>query len=304
MAIGAADRAALAAIDARLKTVLPEQYQASYEAMQPVAMGSAGLRYDADGRVAWDEIWGSFCDLAMAGGPPHKGRLLEPASPADIAADRGAYDRVVEEICRGVTLASDLPAVDAGDPGWIRVSCYSEVMAAWLLRAIVMENVAVRARDRALFLPAGPAFRLAREIKNVVTVIAKTSHYYMGHMPRAQQRAIAALFTALAVEAPLIEPAVAKAGGDADARQALSARIHALTGLAAAPAEYAGWLGVMCPDVPVAVWMMRALVVSNVLARREETTVFVPINPAADPHGERVAQVLAQVHRLAMIRWG
>jgi hypothetical protein len=50
--------------------------------------------------------------------------------------------------------------------------------------------------------------------------------------------------------------------------------------------------------------MMRALVVSNVLARREETTVFVPINPAADPQGERVAQTLAQVHRLAMIRWG
>ena len=29
--------------------------------------------------------------------------------------------------------------------------------------------------------------------------------------------------------------------------------------------------------------MMRALVASNVLARREGTVLFVPVNPAADP---------------------
>ena len=66
------DREALHALDLRLRTVLPEQYQECYEDLQPVSMGSAGLRYRGDGRVAWDEMWGSFCDLAMAGGPPHK----------------------------------------------------------------------------------------------------------------------------------------------------------------------------------------------------------------------------------------
>src|SRR4029453_14360386 len=73
-----ADRMALEELDARLKTILPEEYQASYEGMEPVPMRSAGLKYDSDGKVAWNEIWGSFCDLAMAGGPPHRGSLLGP----------------------------------------------------------------------------------------------------------------------------------------------------------------------------------------------------------------------------------
>ncbi len=46
-----------------------------YEDVQPVSMGSAGLKFASDGRVAWDEMWGLFCDLALAGGPPHRGRV-------------------------------------------------------------------------------------------------------------------------------------------------------------------------------------------------------------------------------------
>src|SRR6188472_1553862 len=107
-------------------------------------MGSAGLKYDSDGKVAWDEIWGSFCDLAMAGGPPHKGMLLTPGTPAEIEARPERYGEVVEEICRGVTLVTDLPADASPVPGWCRIGCYSESMAGWLLRAITMENVAVR----------------------------------------------------------------------------------------------------------------------------------------------------------------
>ena len=78
MMTGVADRRALEALDARLRTLLPEEYRDVYEDVQPISMGSAGLKYDADGQVAWDQMWGSFCDLAMAGGPPHKGTLLEP----------------------------------------------------------------------------------------------------------------------------------------------------------------------------------------------------------------------------------
>ena len=48
-----------------------------------------------------------------------------------------------------------------------------------------------------------------------------------------------------------------------------------------------------------AVWLMRALVVHNVLARREATTVFVPVNPQMDPDGTRVSAVLAHVQQLA-----
>ena len=45
--------------------------------------------------------------------------------------------------------------------------------------------------------------------------------------------------------------------------------------------------------------MMRAMVASNVLARREGTTLFVPINPVTDPDGDTVVRSLTRLHRLA-----
>ena len=102
------DRGALERLDTRLRTMLPEEYQDSYDDVQPVSMGSAGLKYDEDGRVAWHEIWQTFCDLAMAGGPPHKGVLLEPGTRGEIEAQPERYDEVVQEICRAVTLVADL----------------------------------------------------------------------------------------------------------------------------------------------------------------------------------------------------
>src|SRR4030095_1221803 len=96
------DVTTLEMLEHRLRTILPKEYQDSYEQVQPVSMGSAGLKCDGDGRVAWDEIWGSFCDLAMAGGPPHKGSLLEPGSPAEIAAQPERHAEVVAEIRRRI----------------------------------------------------------------------------------------------------------------------------------------------------------------------------------------------------------
>jgi sirohydrochlorin cobaltochelatase len=297
---------ALEELDFRLRIVLPEEYQDSYEEMQPTAMGSAGLKYAGDGTVAWNEIWGSFCDLAMAGGPPHKGTLLEPATPAEIAARPDRHQEVVDEICRGITMVTDLPARESPTPGWIRTTCFSDPMAGWLLRAIVTENVAVRAEGMALDLPVSPAFRLDKEIKNVITVIAKTCHYWMGHMPRAQRIAIAKLFADLASDTPLVQPAFSIDGVRPDADAPLYAgvaeRIHRDTGLRASPHQYAGWLGLECADVNTAVWMMRALVVNNVLSRREGVVLFVPVNPAFDPNGGRVTQTVVQLHRLAAVR--
>jgi hypothetical protein len=59
---------------------------------------------------------------------------------------------------------------------------------------------------------------------------------------------------------------------------------------------------VICPDVASAVWMTRALVAMNVLARREDTVLCVPVNVSTDPQGDRVAAALARVHWLAAIR--
>ena len=200
------DGVRLTELESRIRAILPEEYQNSFERVEPVPMRSAGLKYRADGRVAWDEIWGSFCDLAMAGGPPHKGTLLEPGRSAEIEAQPERYEEVAEEICRGVRMAADLDAEPSPVPGWVRVICSNAAMSGWLLRAIVMENVAVRSAGARLDVPAAPHFRLDKEIKNVVTVVAKTSHYWLGHMPRTQQRAIAELFIEMAEESALIEP--------------------------------------------------------------------------------------------------
>jgi sirohydrochlorin cobaltochelatase len=289
------DGHALALLQRRLETILPAEYQATYDTLEPVPMKSAGLVYGDDGRVAWDRIWESFCDLAMAGGPPHKGALLEPGTPDEIAAAPGRYDEVVEEIGRGVWLAAALEARPSPRPGWVRVHCFGEAMAGWLLRAIVMENVAVGIEGAAIDLPASPRFRLEKEIKNVVTVIAKTCHYWMGHMPRAQQHAIADLFARMAADAPLVGPAPA---GD-EATDLLAEQVVKATGLTRAGRRYDGWAGFACPSVGAAIWMMRALVASNVLARREETVLFVPVNPATDPGGRLVAAAIGRIHRLA-----
>jgi hypothetical protein len=298
------EREAYSRLELRLKTLLPPAYQDTYERVQPVSMGSASLKYDAAGDVAWDEIWGSFCDLAMAGGPPHKGTFLEPGSEADINADFGRYDAVVEEVCRGIRMVTGLRAYPSPDPGWVSVTCTGDTMSEWLLRAIVMENVAARRAGAVLELPAAPHFRIEKEIKNVITVIAKTCHYWLGHMPPAQQREIGDVFMRMAIEQPLVEPC------DADTDPArlerlstsLAERVGHDTGLRRSKHRYREWVGFDCGDVGSAVWMMRALVASNVLSRREGTTLFVPVNPAADSDGARVAAELARVHRFASSR--
>ena len=269
-----AARVALDKLNARLRILLPEQYQESYESVQPVSMGSAGLKFAPDGQVAWDEIWQTFCDLAMAGGPPHKGALLAPGDRAAIAADQASYEKVADEICRGIWLAADLPAQLDSHPGWVRVQCHNSTMADWLMRAIVMENVAARSSGVMLYLPAAPHFRIEKEIKNVVTVIAKTAHYWMGHMSRSQKTLIADLFRQMSMESPLIEP----------------------------PIEgWSTWRGVECAGVEAAVWMMRALAAFNVISRREQLTLLVPINEDQDPGGTIVASALARVQQLVAL---
>lgn len=297
---------ALEELDFRLRIVLPEEYQDTYETMEPTPMGSAGLKYAADGTVAWNEIWGSFCDLAMAGGPPHKGTLLAAGTPAEIAANPDRYREVVDEICRAITMVTEMVAREAPEPGWIRVRAFSDIMAGWLVRAIGTENVAVHADGLSVDLPASPAFRLEKEIKNVVTVIAKTSHYWTSHMPRSQRMAITKLFTELDRTSPLVQPAYAPDGvrpaADAALYAGMADRIRRHTGLATSPHEEAGWLGLTCASVNMAVWMMRALVVSNVLARREGVVLFVAVNPAVDPNGGRVSEAVVRLHRLAAAR--
>lgn len=160
---------------------LPPRYQDPNRRVSAAPMGAAALVYNLDGSVAWDAMWTGYCELALAGGPPHRGTLLEPVPPEKIAAKPEAYERVVRELERGLTLVTGLRTRRGETPGWIGLECDSEAMALWLLRAIIVENVMARREEHILWFPAGPEFRLEREIKNVITVVAKTNHYWVEH---------------------------------------------------------------------------------------------------------------------------
>ena len=292
------DQADLQALERRIKILLPDQYQDSYDDVDPKPMGSAGLKFAPDGKVAWDEIWGSFCDLAMAGGPPHKGVLLLPASESEIQAQSSRYQEVAEEICRGIQLVADLAAQPSEAPGWIRVECVNRATAEWLLRAVTVENIAVRRKDLDLELPVSPSYRLEKEIKNVITVVAKTAHYWFGHIYRDQRAQIRDLFTKMEHETRLLQPAYdLNPGLPENAKAKLAARVTELTGLVPSNHQYKDWLGFELPNAHSAIWLMRALVASNVLSRREDKVLFVPIDLHRDPAGEIAAQAVARLHR-------
>jgi sirohydrochlorin cobaltochelatase len=290
--------------EARLKILLPEEYRDRYEEVQPVSMGSAELKFSSDGRVAWDEMWASFCDLALAGGPPHRGKLLEQALKAEIDAEPNRYHQVITELCRAVEMVTGLFAEPSSISGWIQVDCPSRTMAGWLVRAINIENVSAYANGMVLHLPAGPHFRLEKEIKNVVTAIAKTSHYWLGHTSVAQHRAIADLFEIMDSESPLIQAPFSTQDTREPAfeslRDKVADEIHSSTGLHATGREYHGWLGVNCNDIQSAIRIMRAMVVSNVLSRREADSVYLPINPSADPSGSRIVSLFTRANRFAL----
>jgi hypothetical protein len=178
---------AIAELDRRIDSMLPSEYQGRTDEVKPTSMGSASLKRDSAGCVAWNEIWTSFCDLAMAGGPPHRGKLLEAVTREEVSNNLEAYHLVVQEIERGIAMVTGLPTIQSNALGWVGIACDDEQMASWLLRAIIVENVMVRRERNILFVPAGPDFCIQREIKNVITSVAKTVHYWRAHLRMRDQ---------------------------------------------------------------------------------------------------------------------
>lgn len=77
--------------------------------------------------------------------------------------------------------AAPLVYDDDGQVAWDRIWGDDAEMATWLALAINAENVAAGGEGATLFLPAGPSFRLDKEIKNVITAAAKAHHYWTEH---------------------------------------------------------------------------------------------------------------------------
>jgi hypothetical protein len=144
-------------------------------------MRSAPFVYRPDGSPDWSAMWISFCDLALFGGPPHRGEASAieasevSARPPNVSLD------AVAEIQRGIWETTGLESVPA-NPGWLALTCDSSRMAAWLAAAIILENVEARSDRNRLLVPADPAYELKDEVKSVITVAAKANHYWKTHV--------------------------------------------------------------------------------------------------------------------------
>lgn len=143
-------------------------------------MAAAPLKYQSDGSVDWGDMWDSFCVLAREGGPPHRGMMLYADEDSDSTSD--GYRFALAEIIRGIAAVSGLVAAPSR-PGWIAVQCASGGMANWLAESIGQENVEARADGPRLLVPVGAHYTLKGEIKNVITAVAKTTHYWGEHVP-------------------------------------------------------------------------------------------------------------------------
>jgi sirohydrochlorin cobaltochelatase len=139
-----------------------------------------------DGRPDWGAMWTTFCDLALHGGPPQRGPRQALRAPADAGASAGPTPELFAEMQRGIRETTGLEA-EPDAPGWIAVTCESPRMAAWLCAAIILENVEARLAGARLLLPAGPDFVLEDQVKSLVTVMAKTYHFWREHL-RAEAR--------------------------------------------------------------------------------------------------------------------
>lgn len=142
-------------------------------------MPAGPIIYREDGQIDWGNMWDSFCMLALDGGPPHRGDLLTAPTNPDI--ERMSYHAAVIEIARGVWETTGLTAVP-DTPGWIAIICHSSAQARWLAEAILKENVEARSEGHELYVPVSDQFQLKHETKNVITAVAKTSHYWDAHL--------------------------------------------------------------------------------------------------------------------------
>jgi predicted acetyltransferase len=156
-------------------------------AVSNAPMSSAPFVYREDGRPDWGAMWGGFCELALYGGPPHRG-ADNPVLANEAQVSEQSTSEALAEIRRGIFETTGLYSEPAGQ-GWLAVTCHSKRMAAWMCAAIILENVDSRCEDEVLYVPASPGFELKNEVKSVITVVAKVNHYWQAHIAEQEAQA-------------------------------------------------------------------------------------------------------------------
>ena len=159
------------------------------EPPDPAGMASAPFVWRRDGRPDWSAMWTTFCDLALHGGPPQRGALQALRGPAVGDRAAGSASEILAELRRGIEETTGLATEPAGpaEPGWLAITCASPRMAAWLCATVILENVDARVERSRLLVPAGPDFVLEDQVKSVITVVAKTHHYWREHLESGRE---------------------------------------------------------------------------------------------------------------------
>lgn len=135
--------------------------------------------WNEDGSPDWGGMWITFCELALYGGPSQRG--FDTAIPAPRPEDLREHSDIdaVAEIQRGIWETTGLDSeIDPAEPGWLKVLTYGPKMAAWLAASIILENVSARCQDEFLYVPASAGFTLKDEVVSIISVVAKTNHYW------------------------------------------------------------------------------------------------------------------------------
>ena len=143
-------------------------------------MSSAPFLYRDDGQPDWGTMWQGFCELALYGGPPHRA-AVDALTPPAAAPEEVVEDTMIEEITRGIFETTGLTAKPSPG-GWLAIQCDSKRMAAWLGAVIILENVDARSDGDVLFVPGDRGFELKDQVKSVITVVAKSNHYWQEHL--------------------------------------------------------------------------------------------------------------------------
>ena len=290
--------AVLEALDAKINAILPPRYIGCFEDVPSSSMGSASLKYDKNGKVAWDAIWTTFCHLALAGGPPHRGKFLSAVSAREAVAHPTEQAAVMAEIKRAIKLICILDVIEEAPPGWVAIRCRDEDMAAWMVRAIVAENVIAKHTGEVLFVPAGPHFRIEKEIKNVVVCVAKSCHYLLDHVePESRPRG----FGSELIQPPSPEQIELDQSQYQSVLDEFAKQLARELGMPTIESTALGWIGIQCLHEEMAVWMQRAVVVENVLARREGEVLFVPVTLTGA--GSAVHEKVGQTLRESLLLW-
>jgi len=153
-------------------------------AVSSAPMSAAPFVYKDDGKPDWSAMWTGFCELALYGGPPHRGA----DNPVEVSTeDEGepmTVNDTIMEIRRGIWETTGLYSEPA-PPHWLAVTCKSKRMAAWMCAAIILENVDAKCEDEILYVPASSDFDLKNQVKSVITVVAKVNHYWQAHVVEA-----------------------------------------------------------------------------------------------------------------------